>query len=749
MTKIYEKTYENGRKKIRFLGIKISYKDNKIKYSPLHTDKTKAPIRIAFYVGCEDNRSERYRVDNIVEELTNCGIIADRYYPGSLDELKKSTNYDLLVIFRVGEFNRPLFPKIVDTIKIFQKHNIPIIYDVDDYLFSNRIPEEIQNDVQEIIENANAITVTTNALKIKYQKFCNNVQIIKNTINFHQMQLASKTVKRKKHNTMKIVYQSGHASHTYDFTACEKALINIMKKYKNVEFHLIGPCNVSKEFKSFVSRFIRQKYMPYLKLQKYVSNMDINIAPLEINDFNNCKSELKIFEAALLNIPTIVSPIEPYKKIIQNGHNGFIATTLEEWENYFEILINNKKLREEIAQNANSEIVPQFYIKNLINDIIDIYKKVIENAKKTTSERTKLSPKNNKTDINKLNIAFIVPPPIKGSGGHRNIYRAVKFLKEFGHDITVYYTDINENADLIKRRVSRWFYNMSDTQFIHYEGTLGYHDVCIATWWKTAYDLLDNIDKIKYPFYFVQDFEPWFSPMSSDYILAENSYKLGFSHICSGKWCSDFLQNKYNAQADYFQFPVDKDIYNVSKPKTKQNKNIIFFAKPEMPRRCYEIGLNVLKIIKEKRPDIEIIMYGSNHIDQETIPFTATVKKMLPTLHDLADLYRNATLGIVFSTTNPSLVPYEMMACGCPVADLDANNALAKYGDDINNVFLFNTYPKKFAQELLDIIDNDKLLELKSKSGQAWVNNEFPTEPQMAKKVEEIIKNRIIQQKEI
>lgn len=64
------------------------------------------------------------------------------------------------------------------------------------------------------------------------------------------------------------------------------------------------------------------------------------------------------------------------------------------------------------------------------------------------------------------------------------------------------------------------------------------------------------------------------SPMSSDYILAENSYKLGFSHICSGKWCSDFLQNKYNAQADYFQFPVDKDIYNVSKPKQNKIKTL-------------------------------------------------------------------------------------------------------------------------------------------------------------------------------
>ena len=67
---------------------------------------------------------------------------------------------------------------------------------------------------------------------------------------------------------MKIVYQSGHASHTYDFTACEKALINIMKKYKNVEFHLIGPCNVSKEFKSFWIPFHKTKIYALFKITK-------------------------------------------------------------------------------------------------------------------------------------------------------------------------------------------------------------------------------------------------------------------------------------------------------------------------------------------------------------------------------------------------------------------------------------------------------------------------------------------------
>ena len=43
---------------------------------------------------------------------------------------------------------------------------------------------------------------------------------------------------------------------------------------------------------------------------------------------------------------------------------------------------------------------------------------------------------------------------------------------------------------------------------------------------------------------------------------------------------------------------------------------------------------------------------------------------LLPTIKDLADLYRESTIGMVFSTTNPSLVPYEMMACGLPVIDL-------------------------------------------------------------------------------
>ena len=42
-------------------------------------------------------------------------------------------------------------------------------------------------------------------------------------------------------------------------------------------------------------------------------------------------------------------------------------------------------------------------------------------------------------------------------------------------------------------------------------------------------------------------------------------------------------------------------------------------------------------------------------------------------LAELRRLYSLSTLGIAFSTTNPSLIPFEMLACGLPVVDVLLN----------------------------------------------------------------------------
>lgn len=142
-----------------------------------------------------------------------------------------------------------------------------------------------------------------------------------------------------------------------------------------------------------------------------------------------------------------------------------------------------------------------------------------------------------------------------------------------------------------------------------------------------------------------------------------------------------------------------------------------------MPRRCYELGIRALAIVKERRPDIEIILYGSNNVTW--IPCEVTQKGVLPSISDLAQLYRNADLGMVFSTTNPSLVPYEMMLCGCPVVDVDMEQAIMKYGNNSDNVFLFETEPERMAEQILEIIDDEVLLRkgsLRTQVGNGYIS---------------------------
>ncbi len=387
MTKLYQHifsiTNRGKHKLIRIMGFKFSIRIPHVKYSTL---KNKSNLRFAFYVGCDDNRSERYRVNNIVEGLSKRSIPADRYYKNSIKILEKNVNkYNLLMVFRSGDGKDiDYFDEINDLYNSFILNNIPIIYDVDDLLFHHR-QDTVSEAVSSLVKKSSMVTVTTSTLANFYKILNNNVHIVKNTINYKQYKLASK-IKKYKSNKIRITYQSGTMSHNKDFLECSDAIYRILEENSHVEFHLIGPLELPSKLERFCKQVYKHKYMNYLELQKYVSQMDINIAPLEINDFNNSKSELKIFESALLKIPSVVSPIIPYKECIKDGHNGFIASNTDEWYEKLSLLIRDAELRQKMGENAYKEIVPKYYIENNIDEIIDLYREII---KKTKEEKIK------------------------------------------------------------------------------------------------------------------------------------------------------------------------------------------------------------------------------------------------------------------------------------------------------------------------------------------------------------------------
>ena len=137
--------------------------------------------------------------------------------------------------------------------------------------------------------------------------------------------------------------------------------------------------------------------------------------------------------------------------------------------------------------------------------------------------------------------------------------------------------------------------------------------------------------------------------------------------------------------------------------------------------------------------DIKFILFGSNNVTDAHIEgLWLENYALLPTIKDLADLYRESTIGMVFSTTNPSLVPYEMMACGLPVIDLKTDYSRYNYANSENIAFLSEPEIKEIAKSITTLIDYPDILKKHSKNGLDFVKT-FPNEKDMAKTVNKFI----------
>ena len=88
-----------------------------------------------------------------------------------------------------------------------------------------------------------------------------------------------------------------------------------------------------------------------------IARFDINLAPLEVgNPFVEAKSELKFFEAAICDVPTIASPSGPHKRAIQHGENGLLASTADEWARALAQLVADEQLRKRIGREAHRRV---------------------------------------------------------------------------------------------------------------------------------------------------------------------------------------------------------------------------------------------------------------------------------------------------------------------------------------------------------------------------------------------------------
>lgn len=315
-----------------------------------------------------------------------------------------------------------------------------------------------------------------------------------------------------------------------------------------------------------------------------------------------------------------------------------------------------------------------------------------------------------------ITVNWVIPDIGVGSGGHMNIFRFISHLERMGLHNRIYlyestrFSDDEDFRSFLKEHYSATL-NESSVEAFYSTSNMIYANATVATGWQTAYYVrrFNNTDE---KFYFVQDFEPCFFPLGSEYIFAENTYKFGFKGITAGDWLKDKLHEEYGMDTASFGFSYDKEFYKLGKKKD-DTERIFFYARPVTPRRAFELGLLALNEIHKRRPDVEVVFAGWDVSNYE-IPFKHT-NLGTANIEDLSDIYSDCDICFVMSTSNLSLLPLEVMASGSVVAtSYGANNEWLLNED---NTILFHNDPVEIADKIIYYLDHRDELDIKRKNG--------------------------------
>ena len=347
---------------------------------------------ILFVINAYDKATQKYRVHNFVKPLQGYGwnvkVVQDKDAI-----LAMNAAWDIVVFNRIAAGEA-----LIEAQQQYRNKGGILIYDIDDLIFNPdkaRLQDSFKKRdkegqdirlaamarIQSSVLSADLMTVTTDALAQEAKKMGQSAFVIPNSLPSQMPPAVDKQL-----DIINICYLSGTASHDKDFKECEEAIIKLLSTYDNVVFNLVGEL-VLCDALSDHERVIRHELMSHNNMLQFLSSMDINLAPLELgNEFTECKSELKIFEAAYYAVPTVASPTAAFADVICHGKNGYLASSTAEWFSSLVLLVEDNAHRNALGNMSQKTIATVFNVNFIAAKLHSFYSYLLAHKERSLGD---------------------------------------------------------------------------------------------------------------------------------------------------------------------------------------------------------------------------------------------------------------------------------------------------------------------------------------------------------------------------
>jgi len=368
------------------------------------------------------------------------------------------------------------------------------------------------------------------------------------------------------------------------------------------------------------------------------------------------------------NIPRRTHAWEYLYGLLAYSNGGHIISVDDQGD--MRNMIQNNSYQPKIYQKCNSDIA-HYSQTDLYNHYQShgLGENRIGNLKKLMKRQSVIHNNDEKIAF------FLIIPCDAVSGGYRTLLNYIKHLEMNGIDVDLYFGNgtsdmrthyglsiMRESIEFIIQKVEQYgVLDIKKHNFFLGLNAQKKYDVIVANAWQIAEAVYLNKQYCNHIAYIIQDKEWLFYPNNPKMQeQVKKTYQHLFHYYCLSKYLfSEFHKIVPNSKLTSSVLGIDHGIYH--NQFLKREKSIILAYYKGKPNRLPEMVTKIVNIVSPKYQCFVFPDFLSN---------ATNLGRLTPI--ELNDIYNKATIGIIFSNSNPSRIGYEMIASGLRVIELDS-----------------------------------------------------------------------------
>jgi glycosyltransferase involved in cell wall biosynthesis len=605
-----------------------------------------------------------------MEALRLAGVETDHLDDHRLTErLEAILGYDLVVLVR-----RRLSEEINELLAFADRFSIPVVCDLDDYIFNEEVipcsdhlskmpieqSESLIRDFRELVLRANFYTGATEYLVQEATALGKASYLIPNGLNLAQLELSRLAVEETRqsadHAGVRIGYFSGTLTHHSDFRIVAPVLVRLLDEFPELTLTVAGDFDLAQfpEFTPFADRVEKRPFVDWRLLPAEIARADINLIPLVVNPFTEGKSDLKYYEAALVEVPSVASPIAVYQSCIEHGSNGYLAQTEDDWHTALRSLILDPELRRRMGRCAHLHAIDRYVPRVIGERALAAYRDIL------LDQRRRLGVEDDMPTVTVL-LADI-ERAIRDRAPALTVCQA---LVELGVPVTLQIHSESCNltvAEAYSRIAGSLGRNPGYTMQIGSE--IACCDLLLATNFTTAFHARRHQRRSTWAAYLISEYEPAHLTSPEDREQAEHSYHLGLDLLVLDPVVAGRLDPGGDMGVKILPAWVEAEPLDIV--RCPNHEAVLMLGTSSVPDRAWDEGIAALQRIGSDHPHLRFFICGAPpSCEAHRNGAFGRIASMADPAYEL--LLKDRPICVVLCPSGRPPWLHDLLAKGCPV----------------------------------------------------------------------------------